>query len=187
MCQICFKEKPDCQCAGTCEKFLHLKCLKEQLVAMDSQVAVISQSNNEPVVELSKLDDEQIRIGETCYECIHKFAECFSCKRVGNFDTELDISQSNEKVQKNVFKCSICYHFYHLKCVYHQKFQVEKNKFKCAVHYCQDCQEFSNQHYRCIECPMAFHKKCMSKRNKILKIQVISCYKHKKEVTSRVK
>lgn len=65
--------------------------------------------------------------------------------------------------------------FYHLNCLKNLNTEIVDG-FVCPLHFCGHCKEKGNENlFECSECPVAYHKKCLSKKNKIIKNFVIIC------------
>lgn len=186
-CDICAGPDIDSLCKGPCNRPTHLACLQE--VVRDYLLQKHKQQNDDSLhdiqteVDTAAIESEVVKsfVNSVCYFCTLGVAECFECKQAGAIVTEpfknLDSVREKDYGPGSVFKCSACPKFYHYKCV-PSKIRGSKELFHCPHHFCTDCGEFSKKLYKCLHCTLCFHRRCMSKKNKIVDDKYIKCYKH---------
>lgn len=201
ICDFCGGKENLVTCKGFCGRLMHLPCL-EMYIRQHNGPTENKPSNGQagpdaklPAINLLDLDD-------VCYYCHHSKAVCFGCKLESPFTREVYLQEQigKEKLDSlNLYKCSACAKFYHPKCMTlpvdrpavppkpdakpkiaredDPKYKSIK-EYRCAQHFCHQCGELSQNLYQCTQCPFGYHRKCMSKRNKILAGHKMVCAAH---------
>lgn len=192
MCDFCGKKEDLIKCLGFCGRVCHLDCLKADMARK-----VLKSENNGSLETRENEILETVFVNEMCHYCLSDKTFCFECKSEDNCSKEvlLQTDVLTKELNPNlVYKCSICPKFYHQKCIKPVPIKEPKepkeaeenseneekkpNEFICSQHFCNTCGVFSRTVYQCVQCPFASHKKCMSKRNKVINGFKIVCVKH---------
>ncbi len=155
---------------------MHKTCLEKNVKELNKDIQLLLHKDSIHNYTDEKSNEIECLIDGACYYCINQIAECFECKKLDKIGIDVNL-EDREIANDFVHKCSVCPKFFHLRCL--PELKIVKNTYRCSVHYCKECNEYSRRLYSCIKCPISFHKKCLPKNNKIIKINVILCKKHK--------
>lgn len=170
-CDICGKNNFKLHCEGHCDLNFHESCLEDLVLRDTMELNCYLTSNRKKAKKQFVPMNASI-----CIYCNYKVAFCFKCRKLG----EIELSNKTSKSIKNTGKlmnCKKCPRFFHHNCFVIGAEQDSDN-LMCNSHFCGSCNEYSDKLNVCIKCPIGFHKKCMSKRNKIIKGNRIICYLH---------
>ena len=88
-----------------------------------------------------------------------------------------------------VVRCTLggCFKYYHVDCVYQNKNvscinSMKVQRFRCPLHYCEICQASGDSVLivQCVNCPTAYHLKCLPQDLKAIRLtkKYIICGKH---------
>lgn len=155
-CLLCGANEPDLKCNGLCQGNYHRICLEYKRKFLFE--------------ELTSTLREDI-----CCFCKNNIQVCFKCDKLGQVSENHETSNPTK-----TYKCSNCTKFYHPGCIEPEIPKDISKGFVCQSHFCESCKEFSKELYYCIKCPVSFHKKCMSKKNKVIQANLIECYHHQR-------
>lgn len=201
VCDFCGGKENLVICKGLCGRLMHLPCL-ESYARKHHKISENRPSNSQAPPDNLQSFVAIFGLDEICCFCRDAKAICYACKTEGHFtkDVYLQEGVGKEKLDSpNLYKCSACAKFYHPRCM---TLPVEKppaapkpdtkpkptreedpkykgvKEFRCAQHFCNHCGELSQNLYQCVECPLGYHRKCMSKRNKIQPGHKMVCALH---------
>ena len=170
-CDLCGKNGPKLHCESHCDLNFHTACLESQVEQEESEIKSYLASIGK------EFKDKLVAIyASICLYCTYRIARCFKCKKLGEIDTSQKKGKPIEDTGK-LLKCKKCPRFLHYNC-FVQETGKELDGLVCNSHFCSICSEYSDKLNVCIKCPIGFHRKCMSKRNKIVKGNRIICQLH---------
>lgn len=105
-------------------------------------------------------------------------------------DYQPQAGEPNIYDKKYVVRCTLggCYKYYHVTCVYQNKNvscinSMKVQRFRCPLHYCDICMASGDSVLivQCVECPTAYHVKCIPRGDPLaikLTKKFIICKKH---------
>lgn len=166
-CEICGLFNPRLNCQGICSQDFHEDCLAKQVQKNTVELLNVTIQTKTPLIPMN---------ASVCIYCQNNVAACFKCKKIDKIEKSVKNFRKNEK-SNTVLKCKKCNKFYHFNCFVPGSDQ-RSGDFICNLHFCGSCNEFADKLNVCISCPIAFHKKCMSKRNEVIKGNRIKCQLH---------
>lgn len=199
VCQNCLQPGNVTECAGKCQNFFHIQCIKK--VTKESGFNIILKNKMQYNKQVSSVADSYSRIEKNtldleCVSCESSTGSssmnCFVCKKSG-----IDCAKCNYKNCGKAYHVAECLKYW----PQHEKTYIYNSikSLHCPRHVCHTCvspdirslfhkSEADHMLIKCMLCPGTYHRslKCIPAGSELLSQTQLICARHQSKNRKRI-